>query len=626
MAFGHGLSPKTHDFRAIPLGVGECTAVKAAGLTQLRDQCLRALRHFGELAFTPEPLAGSASKRDLTARLLAAQKAYQGFNKAYLERCRTTVIAAVAEQNKRYAAQLLGRLRHAGEEIPAAERKANSDGPLRRYWYVPLDQQEQISAAELADLTTRAPDAAAGLALFKAVIVDGDAVGLTANQVAVVREIHRQVQERHRPPAFGGTDTVVSLPLDYRVLSSAWRDLPARLERTVFALLADPRNVRYQLFLDLAHPTPGQPRLRVPLSVDPERLEALFAGGRRCYVARGLTLVLGPNTVAVRLTVAQPKTAPTPLSDVRYLLARDFGQKNTTTLSLLKLEQTLDADTVAQLQTLGKEAAHRWLTEHALPGEPAIVARYRHSGQGFLRRIAEHATHIDTLRSEIDLAYPALEAEKKALGEALGLLPDAEGYLPRLEMRMAPVGHPLRPKLQAFFRLLSHIQNLKGARRDRYRRIAAIKRAWFGYLANIERHLAQAWQAAVVEEDLTYTAIERESSRYKGRAFNRVMNHAARGQYARVAHHKHAWNGIPVVTLPNYYTSTTCFRHGLVEARFRQAEVFSCPNCRAEGRLPEHADEHAADTLAVYALLQRKLKPGAVTNTPAPQGVGSTVL
>ena len=172
MAFGHGLSPKTHDFRAIPLGVSECTAVKAAGLAQLRDQCLTALRHFGELAFTPEPLAGTASKRDLTARLLAAQ--------------------------------LLGRLRHADEEIPEAERKADSEGRIRRYWYVPIELQNPISATELADLTTRAPDAAAGLALFKAVIIEGDSAGLTPNKVAVVREIHHQVQERHRPPAFGG--------------------------------------------------------------------------------------------------------------------------------------------------------------------------------------------------------------------------------------------------------------------------------------------------------------------------------------------------------------------------------------------------------------------------------------
>lgn len=325
MAFGHGPSSKTHDFRAIPVVMGEGTAVKQAGLALLFTRCQAALTHFGALAFEPEPLNGTQSQKLLTAKLLKAQKAYTGLNKAYLERCRTTVLAAVGEQNKRYFRQLVGRLHHCLDEIPEASRKANAQGEVRQHYYLPaalLDGAGEVPPAVVEDLQVlqlMALDFADAVSLFQGALdaqsQPGEPTPLTPAQCAVLLEIHRQVQTSHRAPDFGGADACVALPLDYRVLPAAWRDLPGRLDESVSRLLQDTDNTRFSFFLDIAHPTPGQARLRLPLTFNAHLLAGASSRGRRGYAARGLTLLLSANGSAeMRLTVAQPKVVPVALA------------------------------------------------------------------------------------------------------------------------------------------------------------------------------------------------------------------------------------------------------------------------------------------------------------------------
>ena len=601
MAFGNGLSSKTHDFRSVPLGLGDCSRVKKEGLSQLYAAAIAAQREFARLAFCPEPLVSLSSRSDLNRKLSRAQASYTGLNKAYVERCRFNVVEAVVEQNKRYIKQLLGRLRNCANTIPEADRKSDEQGLVRRYFYVPPALQDSVTKEELLSLQGMAEDTSKALKLLQQAIA-GARSSLTPSQVAVLLEVHRQVHAKHRPIAFDREDAFVSLPLDYRLLPKEWKDLHGALQTKVAGVLQDPLNKKHRFFLEVAHPEPHKPRIRLPLALNAELLPGTPDTG---LVARGLTMVLGPHSVEMRLVVAQPKKVPPPIDKVDYLLSRDFGQRNTITLSLLKLEQALDVEQVKQLQAMGQEAAKKWLTENTFSDQLKVSCRWRHSGQAFLKRIQEHATRIDALRSRIDLAYPELEQEKRALSAELGLTASAEG-LPQIDVTMAPRGHASFERVQAFFRKLSHLKNLKRARRDVYRRIDALKKNWFGYLANLEAQVARESRAAVVVENLTYTAVEKESPAYKGRTFNRVMNHASRGRYARQAQAKHDWNGVPVIALPSWYTSTTCFRHGLVNASFRKTDQFRCSACQALGIPGEHADEHAADTLAVYMLLTRK--------------------
>lgn len=442
MSYGNGKSSTTHDFRALPLAVGALGEAKLKGVALLRERCLGALRSMGEAAHCAEPLLATATSEELTTRLLANQKAVVGLNKAYAERCRIAVTAAVLEQNRQYFRQLVGRLRHAASEIAEEDRKPDANGMVRQYYYVPPGMS--ISQMELTGLAALAEQSFVDVrALFRRVILVEDASGLSAAQVAVVREIHRQVIEKHGKAQFGAETTTVALPLQYTVLPSTDKDIARRIDAGIDAmLLSDEGNAKYKFFLDLSPAVPHTERIRIPLTVQKRVLRHLLRAGARHFAANSLTLELGPNgQIAVKLVVTQPKTQPVPLTEVQYVLSRDFGYKNTIALSLTKLDSAIDAAQLAQIQAFTKDQARAFLSSHTPAGELRVSARYLLSGGGFLDRINTHAANIDQLRSRIDLEYHALFAQKAELGRALGLVPDKDGKLPMIDKHSAPRGH-----------------------------------------------------------------------------------------------------------------------------------------------------------------------------------------
>jgi hypothetical protein len=228
-----------------------------------------------------------------------------------------------------------------------------------------------------------------------------------------------------------------------------------------------------------------------------------------------------------------------------------------------------------------------------------VVTTERYSGQNFLARINKHAEQIDALRSKIDLEYNELELQRAELLKILGLDDDGQ-----IEKEMGAKDATIRTKIRSFFMRLGKIREMKAVRRGLYRKIAALKKAWFGHLSNVELEWTEKFPTVVIREDLDYVAKEKWAPDYKGRTFNKMINNGARGQYARRASAKFQWNGIPELWLPSYYTSTTCFRHGIVDGKQRRGDKFACKHCKAEGRKPEHADDHAALTLGAYLFLK----------------------
>ncbi|CDQ12076.1 conserved protein of unknown function [Acidithiobacillus ferrivorans] len=132
---------------------------------------------------------------------------------------------------------------------------------------------------------------------------------------------------------------------------------------------------------------------------------------------------------------------------------------------------------------------------------------------------------------------------------------------------------------------------------------AGIKKNWFGFLVNVEAELAKKYNAAIVWEDLTVEAIEKEDPEYKGRTFNKMINNGSKGQYQRRASQTFRWNGVPEVVIPSWYTSRSCLPHSIIiERKHRQGESIFLPCCGVK----DHADEHAADTIACYPFLVAK--------------------
>jgi len=422
------------------------------------------------------------------------------------------------------------------------------------------------------------------------------------NQIAVLKEIHRQMQARHRPVQFRGGEVTVSIALDVNMLPTQDRLLMSKLAGQSAVLLEDASNRQYRFFVGLANPAPRGERVLVPVVLSGKLLKRLLAQGPRAAMG-SLTLELGPKgAVALRLVLSRATRPAMPLSEATHVIARDFGYRNTVSLTVRRLTEPLDADRIEEIRTFTKEQAKKFLGSHAFSGEPDIVEHHLVSGQGFLARIQAQASRIEALSSVIDTSYNELFAEKLQLADALDLSL-VNGEYPRITKEHAPRGNPLFERVRAFLALANRIDQLKHARRAVYARVAALKRHWFGFVANLEVRLARVYHAAVLRENLTNEAEEKDSPAYKGRAFNKLINHGSRGQYARRATEKFLWNGVPEVALPSYYTSTTCFRHANIDKIQRRGDVFHCRRCELEGRGPEHADAHASDLLSVYPSL-----------------------
>jgi transposase len=85
-----------------------------------------------------------------------------------------------------------------------------------------------------------------------------------------------------------------------------------------------------------------------------------------------------------------------------------------------------------------------------------------------------------------------------------------------------------------------------------------------------------------------------------------MLNAGSKGQYQRRASAKMLWNGVPEIVVPSWYTSRTCPRHGhIAERHHRQGEHLHLPCCQRT----VHADEHAADVIAGYPVLQPLTRP-----------------
>jgi transposase len=114
-------------------------------------------------------------------------------------------------------------------------------------------------------------------------------------------------------------------------------------------------------------------------------------------------------------------------------------------------------------------------------------------------------------------------------------------------------------------------------------------------------------KAAYVHEHLSVVAQEKDGPGYKGRTFNRMINAGSKGQFLRRVRMKLAWNGVPRIVVPSWFTSTTDIRHGVVDKSQRNGEIF---RSRIDGR-QRHADLNAALTIALWPILRPAGTPAA---------------
>lgn len=590
MAYGHQNNNTLK--RVVSLGVGQLTDQKEGALALLRQRFLELANEQLAAFFIPEPLRLQDDwKKLLEADLLAFQRAVTGLNKAYAEKVRLQVTTILHQQVHLHFRQLVGRLAHCDQLIQAPRDD-------RRYYYVPLSIQDEISHQELEALAAVVKEKGykGTLTLFRQLLLEQKTDGYTPHQVEVLREIYRQALQRHRPPKLGQSeDWVCQIHLDARLLRS--KETLSELEQGA-RLLLDSGNGLYQSFVQLSHPIPRGKPIRLPLTLKAQQIERLWGPkewrqGAEPFV-NSLLLELGPEQVEVKAVLAKERPPLAAPEQWKYLIGRDFGYVNTVSLSVAKVTtKPLTEAQIEALRGLGKREAKGYLSSHHLT-EDVIVERRRYSGRGFLGLVERVCEKIDRLRSQIDHLYNRIGRLKELLVGGLGLEPKAQ-----IEREKEPKEPYLRRVHEKFFGLLEQVKRLKKKRKREYKRLKGIKKSWFGFLANEEVKLARKYKGAVVRENLDVLAIERRDERYKGRTFNKMLNNGSKGQYQDRASEKLSWNGIPELVVASYYTSSCCIKHGVVDGRMRKGESFQCAACDE----PRHADENAADTLACYLLL-----------------------
>jgi hypothetical protein len=290
------------------------------------------------------------------------------------------------------------------------------------------------------------------------------------------------------------------------------------------------------------------------------------------------------------------------ITKIKHVVSRDFGYVNTISLSVLKSDEFVDLTTAKlRLEAVqSKEEARHIIENNHLVENIEIVERLRLNGRNFLAKINKLCDRIDRYTSKIDVYYNELDVLKAKIIKDQAL--EAEQLITQ---EMKRNGCSVHEKVRRFFELFGKIQDLKKARRKQYRKIAALKKVWFGFVSNVEVALAQKYNAMLVREDLTVKTIEKEASDYKGRTFNKMIDNGSKGQYQNKASDNLLWNGIPEVAVPSWYTSRSCLTHSVVvDSKHRKGEKLFLPCCDEY----HHADEHAADTIGGLMFLQPGLR------------------
>ena len=595
MAYGKG-SAKTDLKRMADLGQAPMTPE----LAELRRLCLLTVQEMAR-AVWPEAITDPRpGGKELDAALLPIQRdaVRGGLSSVWAEKMRLLAKPAVTEQWKRAQARLFGRFKHvsARAETPA------KDG-TQRLLNLPEVWTGLLSEVDVAALQARADplDFRAAMTLFRE-LRSGDA-GLTPVQAEALRAMEAAVSARFGCPEWGD-EAAIQLHLDARCLRGGADALSSALAGLASGLDGSGDG---NAVVGIASHRPRGPAIRVPLQL-PRPVAARHQDDPEQTV-RSLVLELGPDLLRPKAVLLRQPRAPE-IVGAKTVLAEDFGYANTSSMVVVRCADGVSAERVAfALSDPGKRATRAFLETHVSGDEVEVLERVQLSGRAFLGRIAEHADRIDLLRSEIDLGYARLGRLKGELNRLTGADPTTP--VPEApEAVTGPEAARYRNMHGRFFRLLGGLGRLKARRRALYRKIAGVKKSWFGHVAKIRVALAEKYGAVVASEALSVLAVEKTDPGYKGRTFNKLINNGAKGQYTRRADDILKWRGIATLKLPSFYSSSTDWRTGTVDKGQRSGSRF-----RARDGTEWDADLHAAELLARWLFLRPKPAASAAAST-----------
>ena len=554
-------------------------------LLRIRAEVRALAEEMAVAAWAHDPAAEVPGGKPLYDRLAPISKA-SWLNAVWAQAPQLLVMTAVGEAHARRARHLFGILKNLDKRkdgvlvnVPEGMRDGIDPHALRAF-------AARLRAAEWADLMRTTSAAFRGT----------PEAGLTQMETDLLRAACDAANAKFSRPTWDGPRAdraAVRLNLDARSVRGGAAGLAEHLETLNAAALARATGAASVLI--------SGPEPRADAIVLPVRLRPHLSGryGDAAFVG-SLCVEIGPSVAVIKAVMeVRPPAAP---GRVRFVMGWDFGYRNTLASVLIDLGREVRVAVarriVAAIDPEDSAACRAHLSGNVLPAGVRILRARRYAADGFVRRMKAITDGIDVLNAEIERVYARVGRLKAAFLSGTGQ--DADALIPREPP--AGLSADAARHHRRFFRVLDVAARLKAKRRRLYRQADGVKRSWFGFVLNREVAEAACRGALIAAEDLTVETEERGSPQYKGPAFNRMINHGAKGRLRRTADAKAAMAGVPVIGVPSRHTSTTDTRCGVVAKTQRRGDAFTA---RSDGRV-SHADAHAAFTIAVWSFLVPK--------------------
>jgi hypothetical protein len=562
-------------------------------LSLLREKCLAAVREIATSVFPSQieakRLDGKAFDRILLP--MQSQIRSRGMNVVWVEKMRLLATSAVDEQWKRGQANLFGRLKHISQR---GDRPCD-DGHLRLV-SLPEEWSRALTDVDVAALQKRADglDFRGAMAFFAELRLSD--AGLTEAQAGALRAMLAAVEDRFSCPEWRD-DATIQLHLDGRCFRGGASALKTGLGKLSDGLLGS-RSAKVPM--KLTGPVAYGAGIEMAFCL-PEAIAQAYAD-RKDQKFGSLVVELGPEKAQLKGVIVRPRLE-TSVVGHRILLGEDFGFAKTSSIVVVKSPEPVSREIVDFVETKpGKEKTKEYLEGHVSGDEIEVLEQWQISGKNFLDLIKEHALSVDGLRGEIDRCYNRLDRIREEINLIAGRDPKAF-VPPELDAVSASNTEQARYARMhgRFFRLLNGIGKIKARRRDVYRKVAAVKKSWLGFVSNMKIKLAEKHGAAVASEDLTILTVPKDDLDYKGRTFNKMINNGAKGQYIRRSEDKLKWRGIAHIKVPSYFSSSTDWRTATVDKGQRTGSKFTA----LDGTTWD-ADLHAGEMLARWLFLRPK--------------------
>jgi hypothetical protein len=592
--------------KAICLSIGQLSPAKLKIILSIRTKSIKISNAMVKSCFKHDFLKLTEYSKEIIQKKYTSpfqKKIKKGvLNKTYIEKVRKSVESSLWEQYKNsikslcYAIHIIDKENYYSKsKISKAKRKGLT---LPIYKFVPEELDSIITENELNEIKISFKEIGQTKRLdwLRDIIFNKKNMGFNKNQILVIKNAYTLTKNRFNQTRFGiNEDFSSTIHFDYRIVNE-YKEKVVKIDEH-YKWLVDNTNKHYRLFLEISHPTLHSKKIKIPVQLNEEIYKRIIEDQKK-PTTQSLLLVIKHDKIEIRSVInkadietniqaqyEQVKTAD-------HLIGRDFGYSDTITLSVIKNEFNLSLKEFEERLSLKKEDTKLLYENNSY--KPIVVEQFQYSGKNFINKINSQGIKIDKYKSEIDCIYNKIDSLIINIKNNLNV---KESY--QLTSKTVSNNSFVNALIKKFHTLLDRVKYLKKLRRDCYKNIQGVKKSWFGFLTNIEKRLIKYYNAAIIVEDLTVMAIEKEKPDYKGRSFNKMINNGSKGQYMSMAKEKFLWNGILESKIPSFYSSTTCTIHKVVDDEMRNNKVFKCKQCN----IVKDADKNASDTIASFLLL-----------------------